>query len=354
MSKQSDREISTRSPKKKIFGVSIPFSRAVMGPIDTPPMPLKAAKLMGATPVKTRKFSPLAKMAAGISVPRSDTSKSLPSKLFNQPARHCRRRSPTQVSPRGRTSRRSPPAKSPTKATMFSHVPTLEALTGPQDVEMPPIPPRKDSLPPELRQRFPDLDKKVEALKAEKAANAPRTVSQLLRPPTPKMEPDDFKDGGMKLSFPSDLLPSIGGLDPIPPPSGQSPSKYCPPYVAERAKFVEGEPLFSAHGTLEYAIEEEVGDEEEEQLAYSAPLESPNKAPVASWSAKRQSAPATPITATTAWLHRVQPPKPDAPAPKDPSPKLEYLLPTVYSQPKIKARKIDIQQVSDVHRAFPP
>jgi hypothetical protein len=325
LSKHWDQEIASRSPKKKIFGVSIPFSSRPLpreSKVPAPPMPLKAARLMGATPpsVKTRKFSPLAKISGGVSVPRSDTSKSLPPKLFNQPGRHghARRRSPVQLSPRGRTSRKSSPTKSPTKATLFSHEKTLEALTGSQEAsqDIPPIPPRKDSLPPNIRQRFPDLDRKIEALKAK---NPPKTVSQLLRPPTPETEPDDFKDSSMKL-----YMPFVPRMNAIPSEGGESPSKYCPPGAADKPEFVQGEPLFSAHGILEYTIEEE--DE------------------------PTQSAPATPITATSAWLQRSAPQQ--AAVADDSSPELEYLLPTVYSPPKTAVRKNYAEQVSDPGRAY--
>ncbi|KAF9737181.1 hypothetical protein PMIN06_011526 [Paraphaeosphaeria minitans] len=333
LSKYLDQEVVTRSPKKKFFGMNIPFSSRPLSRDSktppAPPMPLKAARLMGATPPgNTRKFSPLPKMPGRVAVPRSDTSKSLPSKVFNQPGTHgySRRRSPVQLSPRGRTSRKSSPPKSPTKAPLFAHVQTLETLTGPSHTtqEFPPVPPRKDSLPPALRQRFPDLDKKIDALKA---AKADRTVSQLLRPPTPETGPDDFKDSGMKL-----MVPSVLPVDPIPSRGGESPSKYCPP--GDKAKFVEGEPLFSAHGVLEYTIDEE------DEPTYSAPLTSPDKGkgPLSTLRAENRSAPATPISATSAWLQRGAP-HVEAAEPKKPSTKLEYLLPTVYSPPKTAVRK---------------
>ncbi|KAJ4356418.1 uncharacterized protein N0V89_004451 [Didymosphaeria variabile] len=336
VSKHSEQEIVTRSPKKKIFGVSIPFSsRPVVSTGPTPPMPLKAARLMGTSPSgKNRKFSPLARMAAGVSVPRSDTSKSLPSKLFNQPVRHGRRRSPVQLSPRGRTGRRPSPPKSPAKATVFSHEQTLEALTGSGEVEAPPIPPRKDSLPPHIRQLFPDLDRKIEALKAMENKSPPRTVSQLLRPPTPETEPEDFHDSGMKL-----FLPSVLEIDPIPSKGGGSPSKYCPPGTADKPGFVEGEPLFSAHGVIAYTTEED-------EPSHSAPLKSPDNTPLSAVRAEHRSAPATPITATTAWLHR-RAPQADGAPPDQRSPKLEYLLPTVYSPPKPAVRKSEAQQTED-------
>lgn len=346
LSKYSDQEISTRSPKKKIFGMSIPFSSRTLpreSKTPVPPMPLKAARLMGATPPpgKTRKFSPLAKMAGGVTVPRSDTSKSLPSKVFNQPGHHghSRRRSPVQLSPKGRTSRKSSPPKSPKKAPLFAHEQTLEALIGPRKTaqELPPIPPRKDSLPPDLRQQFPDLDRMIEA---RKAAKATRTVSQLLQPPTPETGPDDFKDSGMKL-----MVPSVPPVDPIPSEGGESPSKYCAP--GEKPEFVEGEPLFSAHGVIEYTIEEE------DESTHSAPLTSSDngKGPLTTLRDEHWSAPATPITATSAWLQRGAR-QVETAAPKSRSPELEYLYPTVYSPPKPAARKQkEVEQVSDTSRA---
>jgi hypothetical protein len=337
-SRHWDREIASRSPKKKIFGVSIPFSSKPLpreSKLPAPPMPLKAARLMGATPpsVKTRKFSPLAKISGGVSVPRSDTSKSLPSKIFNQPGRHghARRRSPAQLSPRGRASRGSSPTKSPTKAIMFSHEQMPDALTGLEETaqDVPPVPPRKDSLPPNILQRFPDLDRQIEALRVK---NPPRTVSQLLRPPTPEMEPDDLRDSSMKLS-----VPSVPRMNAIPTKGGESPIKYCPPGAADKPEFVQGEPLFSAHGIVEYATDEE------DEPTRSAPLKSPGKGALSTLRAEHRSAPATPTTATSAWLQRSAP---QAVAVSDnSSPELEYLLPSVYSPPKYA------EQVSDPSRA---
>ncbi|KAK7189679.1 hypothetical protein DPSP01_005743 [Paraphaeosphaeria sporulosa] len=348
LSKSSDQEIVTRSPKKKIFGVSIPFSSKPLpreSKTPAPPMPLKAARLMGATPppAKTRKFSPLAKMSGGVAVPRSDTSKSLPSKVFNQPGTygHSRRYSPVQMSPRGRTSRKSSPPKSPTKAPLTAHEQTLEALTGFPNTtqELPPIPPRKDSLPPNLRHRFPDLERKIAALKT---TNANRTVSQLLQPPTPETGPDDFEDSGMKL-----MVPSVPPVNPIPSRGGESPSKYCP--RGGKPEFVEGEPLFSAHGVVEYTIDEE------DEPTYSAPLTSSDKSngPLSTLRAEHRSAPTTPITATSAWLQRGAQ-QVNAAARQKPSPELEYLLPTVYSPPKTAVRKKEKEIEQEVLQSADP
>ncbi|KAJ4294014.1 hypothetical protein N0V90_007703 [Kalmusia sp. IMI 367209] len=296
--KASDRETVTRSPKKKLFGVSIPFSRNSTNKEPPPPMPRKVAKVLGSSPPgKQRKFSPLRN--AGVIVPRSDTSKSLPSKLFYQTGHHGRRRSPIhEGTSRVRPSRRSPT----TKATPFSHAKTLEALTAADEAEIPPTPPRKDSLLFNYRQ--------IETLRV---VNPSRTVSQLLRPPrTPAMEPDDFKDNGMKL-----VVPPVPNLDPIPSTGGRSPSKYCPKSAADEAELVEGNKISSAYGEVEYI------DDEEDVDLFTTPRP------------KRRSAglglpPSTPLTARL----KGHVPQPEAAPPSSVySPQLEFLPSTVYSPP---------------------
>ncbi|KAL1606569.1 hypothetical protein SLS60_003974 [Paraconiothyrium brasiliense] len=206
-------------------------------------------------------------------------------------------------------------------------------------VEVPPIPPRKDSLPPHVRQ-FPEFDssfetRTLETFRAMEALSQTRTMSQLLQPPSPDTEPEDFHDSGMKL-----FLPSVPEMNPIPSEGGTSPSKYCPPGTADKPEFVEGEPLFSAHGDIAYTTEEE------DEATHSAPLKSLDKAPLSALRAEHRSAPATPITATSGGLqHRA--PQAEGTPPGQRSPQLEYLLPTVYSPPKTSVRRRAAQQTED-------
>lgn len=289
---------------------------------------------MGATPPeRTRKFSPLlARLPAVLAAPRSDTVKSLPAKLYNQPGIHGRHRSPPRRSsplhsPVGeygsRARRKSPPAQ----PAIFSHKETLAALEARTVDEMPPIPPRKDSLPG-FALKYPERE----------TALAPSTMDKLLSPPTPELELDDFEDTGMQL-----LLPLVPPLDPIPAGGGESPHKFCP--VSNTAEMVQRPPIFSAYGTVEYSIAEE-----DEPGSYSAGLKWSDNGPAPAVRGEGRSAPATP---TSAWLRG------GMSAPKPRSAELEYLAPTVYAPPPEVRKQVEVgsgighSQVSLPHRAFP-
>lgn len=235
-----DRETVTKSPKKKLFGISVPFTKSSTPSEAVPPMPRKVAKVLGANPPArkcpplshaTRKFSPIAPRKG---VPKSSTSKSLPVKTLSYSPRQNRRRSPIHESPsRARPNHRSPTAK----AAPFSHLKTLAALTRADEADVPPTPPRKDSLP------LIKADAEAENTKAPS-----RTVSQLLRAPTPERETVEIQDRGMKL-----FVPLGPAAEPVPSQRGSSPVKYCPAGAGDQAELVQGRPLLSAHGEVSYA-----------------------------------------------------------------------------------------------------
>ncbi|KAF1972395.1 hypothetical protein BU23DRAFT_162751 [Bimuria novae-zelandiae CBS 107.79] len=414
-SKLSEPEESvTRSPKKKFFGISIPFSSRPLFKEEesTPPMPAKAAKVMGAvTPEKrnlsplgrnyralgkkygdTRKVSPLAKhytpgkKSVGAFIPRSDTSKSLPPTIGGQRGHHENRRSPIREYRRSPTSgdfsrvRRKTPPRHP---SVFSHEPTLKALVGSgdddtkasvgidinklkalvdsDDDEVPPTPPRKNSLPrnqpppprtdslPQNQPKAPGLPRAIGPLQAiDPPEPLPETimneVERLLRPPTPgveseDLESEDYEDHGMQTFVPPAprLHPTSygsGGSGGSPTkycPGGESPSKYCSTGASEKAELVERQSILSSHGRVGYLMPEEVEQK------------SPDKDALSTLRGDPRSTPASPTRAPS-WDRATNA---DVAQPES-SPVLEYLPPTVYEPPHSKYTKTTVRTSNTV------
>lgn len=140
-----DNEEPSKSPKKKLFGVSLPtFSRTSA---TTPAMSSKAAQVLGTSSTrKPRYFEPRPIKSARVlktptKAPRSDTAKSLPGKVYDQhPARVHHRTSSRRNHTIGHRSPgmgRKQPKGQATASASFESMP-------------PPTPPMKDT-PPEVR-----------------------------------------------------------------------------------------------------------------------------------------------------------------------------------------------------------
>lgn len=142
--KQLEGNEFDRSPRKKLFGVSLPtFSRATGA---TPAMPPKAAQILGTAPSrKHRRIEPRPIKSSRVlktptKAPRSDTVKSLPAKVYSEVAptklhHSTRLRRATRRKSLGKEN--TPPKKQVAVFRSFESV-------------SPPIPPAKDT-PPELR-----------------------------------------------------------------------------------------------------------------------------------------------------------------------------------------------------------
>lgn len=277
-SKYSERDERAKSPKKKIFGMSMPTFKTSSNNAPTPPMPAKVAKVLGTSPPgKARKPSPhSSNHTARFAMPRSDTSKSLPSKTYNQRDHHRRHRrhSPNHSTSSQHTASR----RSPTKMVQFPNIKQGNHAHGSSSESLGPAPP-----PPPQKDTPPDRKGKYEVSQ----------MSWLMRGPPPEersKDPEDFIDKGMKLHIP--IAPKV---NPIPSNGGQSPSKYCPTGVEDHARLIEAERITSAYGELE-SIEDESEDR------HSAPLENQNSGALETprpprWSDGHHLPPRTPLSA---------------------------------------------------------
>jgi hypothetical protein len=204
-----------------------------------PPMPSKAAQVLGATPASKSKRldSPKA-----YKTPRSDTSKSLPSKVYNQ---HSHGRRPntsgsTQVHPRAPSRKtHSPVRESPGKGFQWHGVKVMGKPGGSLDLGIPPTPPQKDTPPHK------DSPGEKENIALAYIHPAFRTTVAGDEENEPR---DLFIDGGMRVQLPylvttAELIPSEGG---------ESPSKFCPYGAEDYAKLIEAERTGSAHVLFDY------------------------------------------------------------------------------------------------------
>jgi hypothetical protein len=135
----------------------------------------------------------------------------------------------------------------------------LDALTGADQRDTPPIPPRKDSLPAAARkvatvaaENAPfTATKKITAIAPENAqvSDGDPDIMRLLNPPTPVLEPEDFTDQGMQVRPPS-FPHRESSLYEEP---GESPKKPQPLNIVSKANLVEGPQILSARAVLEFA-----------------------------------------------------------------------------------------------------
>ncbi|KAH3960548.1 hypothetical protein HBI56_152870 [Parastagonospora nodorum] len=215
-----------KSPKKKLFGMHLPNFGRSSAP-NPPPMPSKAAQVLGHEPRNSKKAVRSGKSTASqetpTKAPRSDTSKSLPVKLLDQD-KHARSHH-TGATRRNRDiSRRSPPRINKLPATAFNPFLGTEYS---QASAPPPTPPAKDT-PPEGRQPV-------------QPASPLRRTAQLdgLR----EIYKADVDVAGGPLRFPA------FALSPSPTKTfeagfaGKSPSKQIPGTAEDYQKLIAGQPL---------------------------------------------------------------------------------------------------------------
>ncbi|KAF2126249.1 hypothetical protein P153DRAFT_388994 [Dothidotthia symphoricarpi CBS 119687] len=237
------REDVSKSPKKKLFGVSFPTFSRTSTATPTPPMPSKAAQVLGTEARKPRRIEvrpikPADPIETPTKAPRSDTTTSLPSKVLEA---SCVQRYHSSPRRNRAASRKSSGGRGAHSSTVHQN------LNSSSDVVAPPTPPAKDT-PPDSRP-------------------APRASSPLRRaPPSEDLREEygELVDRGMKLQFPTFALSPSPPKTAIPGVGGVSPAKFRPYTAEDYAKLIEGE-------ALQWPYLEE-GDAKQEGN-HSAPLE---------------------------------------------------------------------------------
>ncbi|KAH6625775.1 hypothetical protein C7974DRAFT_456076 [Boeremia exigua] len=237
-----------KSPKKKLFGVSLPMFSKTAAVATAPAMPQKAAQIFGTKPSrKPRRFEPRPIRSARVvktptKISRSDTSKSLSATLYGDITSDGLHRT---TSTRGNhTTVRSSPEKENTPLQEQASVQSsFESMP-------PPTPPAKDT-PPEFRlHRGPS--------------------SPLRRAPSHEDLRESYgshPNKGMQVQLPFPMF----ALSPSPPKTAihgmgdVSPTKYRPYTAEDYTKLIEGEALHWLH-----ADEGEAGEMKEG--GHSAPL----------------------------------------------------------------------------------
>ena len=238
-------DAAPKSPKKKFLGISVPtFLSSNHVPI-APPIGVdsKALKVLGSSPPKRRKgrFSPHSPRAPKL----SDSSKSLPGKVFDRyPPQYRRRHEIANYGSLARTRVRSPGRQSPTRSR--SSPPRNGANDNPferDDAVLPPTPPQKDT--PE------------------------RVKNRLLRD---RQHKGNSTDAGMKMVH----LPTMQLLEPRDSyGSSESPKKYCPKGAEDHAHLEHVEPVKSTYGVVEHTdteVSELYTDEEGSSLLEDSSL----------------------------------------------------------------------------------
>jgi hypothetical protein len=235
---------AVKSPKKKLFGMHLPNFGRSSAP-NPPPMPSKAAQVLGHEPRNSKKAVRSGKSAASqetpTKAPRSDTSKSLPVKLLDQD-KHARSHHTGATRRYRDISRRSPPRINKLPATAFNPFLGTESS---QASAPPPTPPAKDT-PPDGRQplqpasplrRTAQLDGLREIYKADvDVASGP------LRFPAFALSPSPTKT--FEAGF-----------------AGKSPSKQIPGTAEDYQKLIAGQPLPWPSPLRDDCNPERVGDQ---------------------------------------------------------------------------------------------
>jgi hypothetical protein len=225
-------EDGSKSPKKKIFGMSIPTFRSSASSTPGPPMPPKAAQLLGppeGTPIKAASPTIMPRDAPRSpkqpQAVRSDTSKSLPSKLHRQQSHSRRPNHPDDARPHTQTPNRK--AQASEKVVQWQDGQTQGQVMGClEDGVIPPTPPEKDT-PRESKPTWAQSKLAFEA-----------TPNEQLRIPT-------GIDG---------LLPDfLTSAKTIPSNGGDSPTKFRPYGAEDYVELIEPERVRSAHGMIDIA-----------------------------------------------------------------------------------------------------
>ncbi|KAJ8106466.1 hypothetical protein OPT61_g9519 [Boeremia exigua] len=243
--KHTEGDESTKSPRKKLFGVSLPtFSRA--SATDTAPaMPAKAAQILGATPSrKARRIEPRPINSTRVfktptKTPRSDTAKSLPAKVYGETTstRGYRTRRSRTHGRRSPGKENSPPHERGIEQSSFESIP-------------PPTPPAKDT-PPEFRL----------------PGNPPSPLRRAPSHEDLRESYGEYPDKGVQvqLPFPMFALSPLPLKTAMPDKGGMSPTKFRPYTAEDYTKLIGGEALQWPHQD-----ENEAGQLKE--TGHSAPL----------------------------------------------------------------------------------
>ncbi|KAF2180692.1 hypothetical protein K469DRAFT_753087 [Zopfia rhizophila CBS 207.26] len=258
-----------KSPRKKILGMSIPsfMSSASTANQPTPPMPSKAAKVLGTSPSKNRRGIPRPLNAAV----RSDTSKSLPVKLYDHHS-HSRRpnphgsmtRKPSEPSPLSRWSHNRTPSRKTHSTEKGVHWKDLKR-SGESDIPSPgngspPTPPEKDT-PPDAK------DKKMQVSQVKLTH---RTVTKGETQQGQQNQGQHPEDEEATIRLPN----FARAEEVIPAERGVSPTKFGPYGAEDYATLIDGEHIQSAHALVDYADGPQNGGH------HTAPLEGERNEPL--------------------------------------------------------------------------
>lgn len=229
-----------KSPKKKLFGMSIPSfkSSANNGP-PAPPMPTKAAQVFGTRPSTGTNASPSGQRR---NTPRplkqtvrSDTSKSLPSKLYNH-HNHSRRQN-HHGSPRLRNRTPNHKAQPSERLVQWQDAEPHDQPEGSSSERgVPPTPPQKDT-PRDGMDR------------------GDWAETELLQEKTHKESLESANDEAAP-SLPTFLTTAKA----VPSDGGQSPTKFCPYGAEEYAKLVQPQRIASVRAKVDGEVSELEGD----------------------------------------------------------------------------------------------
>jgi hypothetical protein len=218
--KKTEREDMARSPKKKLFGVSLPTFSRTSASTPAPQMPSKAAQVLGTTPsrkphrIEVRPIKP-ASPKTPKRIPRSDMSNSLPAKVYEQRQYYRHHNSPGK---RRATARKTSIGKSTNKNIRASPS---------DDSTVPPTPPAKDTPP--------------RAVHAQNVvANPPSPLRRAPISHSLRESYGDVTNKSLQVQLPKFALsPSpqktLVGVD--------TPSKTCPYTVDDYTRLIHGEPM---------------------------------------------------------------------------------------------------------------
>jgi len=228
--KKLESQEPIKSPKKKFFGVNIPtFGRSSNTPV--PPMPSKAAQVFGQAPRDSTKAAvkptkPSGHMDTPTKAPRSDTSKSLPTKLLN-PDTYTRSHH-TSAARRTRAANRKSPPRVNKQSPETESTPLIPSnVNASFESAVPPTPPAKDTPP----------NSKVAARAASPLRRAAPGTDHLR-----ETYEADLKESGL-VPFPAFALSPSPSQHHSAEYAGKSPTKYNPCTADEYQKLIAGEPL---------------------------------------------------------------------------------------------------------------
>ncbi|KAF2648028.1 hypothetical protein K491DRAFT_264464 [Lophiostoma macrostomum CBS 122681] len=191
-------------------------------------MPEKAAQILGTksgtssangTPNKRRD-----QVSRPLQQVRSDTSKSLPSKLYNQPTHTRRPNHHGTATSRHRTPIRKPPSPKRGTQQKGAKVSVLEESISTSTLGVPPTPPEKDT---------------------------PREESKAVGWALSKLSQDDIPENGEDEDSTLRLPTFLTTANPVPLEGGNSPTKFCPYGAGEYAELVEAPRVPSTHAQVD-------------------------------------------------------------------------------------------------------